>query len=49
MVLVNIKRHFTSKYANLQSKNKNYFERVLNNEINHGNKILKTITICDKP
>lgn len=41
MAPAKLKRYFSSKHANLQSKNKNYFERLLNNQTNQRIKFKK--------
>lgn len=48
MAPAKLKRHFSSKHANLQSKEKNYFERLLNNQMNQRKHLKKIITISDK-
>ncbi|KAL4105228.1 hypothetical protein QTP88_020490 [Uroleucon formosanum] len=48
MAPAKLKRHFSSKHANLQSKEKNYFERLLNNQMNQRKHFKKIVTISDK-
>ncbi|CAI6358045.1 unnamed protein product [Macrosiphum euphorbiae] len=48
MAPAKLKRHFSSKHANLQSKEKNYFERLLNNQMNQRKHLKKIVTISDK-
>ncbi|KAL4153167.1 hypothetical protein QTP88_001000 [Uroleucon formosanum] len=48
MAPAKLKRHFSSKHANLQSKEKHYFERLLNNQMNQRKHFKKIVTISDK-
>lgn len=48
MAPAKLKRHFSSKHANLQSKEKNYFERLLNNQMNQRKHFKKIVTLSDK-
>lgn len=41
LVPAKLKRHFTSKRANLKSKDKKYFERLLKNQIVQKKKIFE--------
>lgn len=48
MAPAKLNRHFSSKHANLQSKEKKYFDRMLNNQMNQRKHLKKIITVSDK-
>lgn len=43
MAPAKLKRNFSSKYTNRQSKDKNYFERLLNNQMNQSKTFKKLL------